>query len=95
MDIQDHLAPAHAPASVAHNRRELTVRAEIYGMRVAAVWQVVMSIARDIENIRIATDQRHGYEQVTLSFARASFESLEAIADRLRQMPWVANTTLC
>ena len=63
------------------------MRAKIHGMRVAAIWQIKMSIARDVENIMMATCQNRGYEQITLSFARTSFESLEAIVDRRRQMP--------
>jgi hypothetical protein len=95
MAIHDHLKTIQTAVRFPDSRRELTVRAKIHGMRVAAIWQVLMSIAQDIENIRIATDQNQGYEQITISFARTSFESLEAIVDRLKKMPWVADTVLC
>jgi len=95
MAIHDHLTTTQIPVRFPDNRRELTVRAKIHGMRVAAVWQVLMSIARDIENIRFATDQSQGYEEITISFAPKSFESMEAIVDRIKKMPWVADTVLC
>ncbi|MFL9935438.1 hypothetical protein P0D88_41590 [Paraburkholderia sp. RL18-103-BIB-C] len=95
MAIHDHLTTTQIPETSPDSRRELTVRANIHGMRVAAVWQVLMSIARDIENIRFATDQSQGYEAITISFAPTSFESLEAIADRIKNMPWVVDTVLC
>jgi hypothetical protein len=95
MAIHDHLTTTQIPERLPDSRRELTVRAKIHGMRVAAVWQVLMSIAGDIENIRFATDQSQGYEEITISFSRTSFESLKVMVDRLEKMSWVADIVLC
>ncbi|MFM0632414.1 hypothetical protein [Paraburkholderia xenovorans] len=95
MAIHDHLTTTQIPERLPDSRRELTARTKIHGMRVAAVWQVLMSIAGDVENIRFATDQSQGYEEITISFAPTSLESLEAIVDRIKKMPWVTDTVLC
>jgi hypothetical protein len=55
----------------------------------------LLESAVDIENIRFATDQSQGYEEITISFAPTPFESLEAIVDRIKKIPWVADTVLC
>ena len=95
MAIHDHLTTTQIPVRFPDSRRELTIRAKTHGMRVAAVWQVLMSIAGDIENIRFATDQSQGYEEITISFSRTSFESLQVMVDRLEKMSWVADIVLC
>jgi hypothetical protein len=56
---------------------------------------MLLESAGDIENIRFATDQSQGYEEITISFAPTPFESLEAIVDRIKKIPWVADTVLC
>jgi (p)ppGpp synthase/HD superfamily hydrolase len=95
MAMHNHLTTTQIPERLPDSRRELTVRAKIHVMRVAAVWQVLMCIAGDIENIRVATNQSQEYEEITISFAPTSFESLEAIVDRIKKMPWVVDTMLC
>ncbi|WOD13958.1 hypothetical protein [Paraburkholderia kirstenboschensis] len=95
MAMHDHLTTNRTPVTFPDSRHQLTVRAKNHGLRVAAVWQVLMSVARDIENIRIAIDQSQGYEEITISFSRTSFESLKVMVDRLEKMSWVADIVLC
>ncbi|WP_087733050.1 hypothetical protein [Paraburkholderia piptadeniae] len=46
-------------------------RADLHGMRVAALWQVLMPVARDIENVRITTDAQHEGAATAISFSHA------------------------
>lgn len=79
----------------ATDRQRLNVRADLHGIRIAAVWQVLMPVARDIENVRITTDAQHGCADITISFWHASREMVKTIADRLATMSWVTGAALC
>jgi hypothetical protein len=94
MAMHKRLAAVHTPLRVPVSRRELIVCAKIHDMRTVALWQVLMPLARGIENVRVATYPDQGYEQITIWFAEASLETLEPVAVRLRGMSWVADTVL-
>jgi hypothetical protein len=74
---------------------QITVRARSGGMRVAAVWQVLMPVARDIERVRIATNSERGFEDMTISFAETFSGSLNAVLRQFEKMTWVATAELC
>lgn len=95
MAIHDQEMTTQSPATSSASGLRLIVRAKLRCMRVAAVWQVLMPIARHIESVGVATDQARGYEDITISFASLSSEALEAIVDRLETMPWVTDAVLC
>ncbi|MBN3786074.1 hypothetical protein [Burkholderia sp. Ac-20353] len=76
-------------------RQRLNVRANLHSMRIAAVWQVLMPVAQDIENVTIATSQQHGCADITVSFSHAARERLQALADHIGKMSWVTDAALC
>jgi len=74
---------------------QITVRTKTGGMRVAAVWQVLMPVARDIERVRIVTSSEGGFEAMTISFAETFTGSMNTVLGKLRKMTWVATAELC
>lgn len=64
-------------------------------MRVAAVWQVLMPVARDIERVRIVTSSERGFEDMTISFAETFSGSLNTVLSQFEKMTWVATAELC
>ncbi|MFM0268365.1 MULTISPECIES: hypothetical protein [Paraburkholderia] len=64
-------------------------------MRVAAVWQVLMPVARDIERVRIVTNSECGFEDMTISFAETFSGSLNTVLRQFEKMTWVAAAELC
>ncbi|CAN0624428.1 conserved protein of unknown function [Burkholderia multivorans] len=80
---------------VASDRLRLNVRANLYCMRVTAVWQVLMPIARNIENVTISIGQPHGCAEIMVSFPHMPRDLLQAMADRLGKMSWVTDAALC
>jgi hypothetical protein len=74
---------------------QITVRTRNGGMRVAAVWQVLMPVARDIERVRIATGRERGFEEMTISFAETFSGSLNTVLGQFEKMTWVATAELC
>ncbi|MEZ2311885.1 hypothetical protein AB6809_35355 [Paraburkholderia sp. RCC_158] len=74
---------------------QITVRARSGGMRVAAVWQVLMPVAGDIERVRIATSSERGFEDMTISFAGTFSGSLNTVLRQFEKMTWVATAELC
>ena len=75
--------------------RKITVRTWSGGMRVAAVWQVLMPVAREVERVRIVTSSESGFEDVTISFAETFSGSLNAVLRQFEKMAWVASAELC
>jgi hypothetical protein len=63
-------------------------------MRVAAVWQVLMPVARDIVRVRITTNGEPGFEDMSISFAETFCGSLNTVLRQLEEMPWVATAEL-
>ncbi|MEZ0601967.1 hypothetical protein ACAX43_07410 [Paraburkholderia sp. IW21] len=63
-------------------------------MRVAAVWQVLMPVALDVERVWIATNSDRGFEDMTISFAETFRGSLSAVLTQFEKMTWVANAEL-
>ncbi|MDR6203989.1 hypothetical protein [Paraburkholderia graminis] len=74
---------------------QITVRARSGGMRVAAVWQVLMPVARDIERVRIATSSERGFEDMAISFAGTFSGPLNTVLRQFEEMTWVATAELC
>ncbi|TAM05327.1 MAG: hypothetical protein EPN70_08935 [Paraburkholderia sp.] len=72
----------------------ITVRALSGGLRVAAVWQVLMPVARDIERVRIVANGKLGFEDMTISFAETFAGSLNTILGQLKKMTWVTTAKL-
>ncbi|WP_236720809.1 hypothetical protein [Paraburkholderia phytofirmans] len=64
-------------------------------MRIAAVWQVLMPIACDVERVRIATSCERGFEDMTISFAETFSGSLSTVLRQFEKMTWVATAELC
>jgi len=74
---------------------QITVCTSSAGVRVAAVWQVLMPVARDIERVRIVTNSERGFEDMTISFAETFSGSLNAVLRQFEKMTWVATAELC
>lgn len=64
-------------------------------MRVAAVWQVLMPVAREVDRVQIATDRKRGAEVATISFAETFSGSLNTLLRQFEKMTWVAAAELC
>jgi hypothetical protein len=75
--------------------RQITVRTGSGGMRVAAVWQVLMPVAHEVEDVRIVTSSERGFEDMTISFAETFSGSLHAVLRQFEKMTWVATAELC
>ncbi len=74
---------------------QITVRTRSGSMRVAAVWQVLMPVAHDVERVQIVTRSERGFEDMTISFAETFAGSLNDVLRKLEKMPWVAAVELC
>lgn len=90
--IETALQAAHAH-SPSHHR--LIVRASARGMRIAAIWQVLLPFSPNVEKVHITTAPADGVEQATIALRQTPRESLDLIVTRLNKMPWVTSTTLC
>jgi hypothetical protein len=76
-------------------RHQITVRTRSGGMRVAAVWQVLMPVAHDVERVQIVTRSERGFEDMTISFIETFAGSLNDVLREFEKMPWVATVELC
>ena len=74
---------------------QITVRTRSGGMRVAAVWQVLMPVARDIERVQIVANCERGFEDMTISFSGTSSGSLNTFLMQFEKMTWVVTAELC
>lgn len=74
---------------------QITVRTRSGSMRVAAVWQVLMPVARDIERVQIVTNSERGSEDITIWFAETFSGSLNTVLRQFEKMTWVATAELC
>lgn len=82
--------PSH---SASHHR--LIVRAGARGMRIAAIWQVLLPFSPNVEKVNITSVPDDGFEQATIALRQTPRESLDLIVTRFNDMPWVTSTTLC
>ncbi|MEC5409314.1 hypothetical protein VOM14_27565 [Paraburkholderia sp. MPAMCS5] len=73
---------------------QIKIQARSGGMRVTAIWQVLMPVAGDIERVQVAASRKHDFEDMTISFAKATTGSLGTVLARLKQMPWVSTAEL-
>lgn len=55
-------------------------------MRVTAVWQVLMPVARDIERVQIVTSRERGFEDMSISFAATFSGSLNTVLRQFEKM---------
>lgn len=70
------------------DRYRLTVRAKTGNLRVVAAWQVLGCDAHHADHVRVRVDHRHGYEEMTVTFAGVSSDTLATMVDRLIGLPW-------
>jgi len=68
---------------------QITVRTRLGGMRVAAVWQVLMPVAHAIEHVRITSNRKRDVEDMTIAFAEKSSGSLQAVLGQFKTMNWL------
>lgn len=87
-DPSMQVMPARDSAPVQCDRYRLTVRAKAGNLRVVAAWQVLGCEARQADHVRIRVDRRHCYEEMTITFASVSPDTLEAMVGRLIALPW-------
>ena len=73
---------------VHHDRYRLTVRAKAGNLRVVAAWQVLGCEAPRADHVRIRVDRRHCYEEMTVTFAAVSADTLATMVRRLTALPW-------
>ncbi|NPT34151.1 hypothetical protein [Paraburkholderia xenovorans] len=81
---------AHASGS-----HRLVVRAALHGMRIAAIWQILLPFSRNVEEVAVTTRPGSGFEEVTIALAQAQTEWVDAMIARFRSMSWVTSATLC
>ncbi|WNC92505.1 hypothetical protein RI103_30050 [Paraburkholderia sp. FT54] len=79
----------------ASGRHRLVVRAALHGMRIAAIWQVLLPFSRNVEKVDVTTLPGSGFEEVTIALAQAQRELVDAMVARFRSMSWVTSATLC
>jgi len=74
---------------------QIRVRTRSGGMRVTAVWQVLMPVACDVERVRIVANRERGFEDMTISFAETFSGSLNTVLRQFEKMAWVGTAELC
>jgi hypothetical protein len=83
------------PAIRVADRHRLVVRAKVQGMRIAAIWQVLLPFSRNVEQVDIKTFPDSGFEEVEIALIQTRRELLESIVARFDNMSWVMSTRLC
>lgn len=79
----------------AAGRHRLVVRAPVHGLRIAAIWQVLLPFYRNVENVDITTSPDGDFEEVAIALVQTRRESLDSIVARFDNMSWVTSTQLC
>ena len=64
--------PLEIAAPFTATGRQVTIRTSSDGLRGAAVWQMLMPLARNIKRVRVATHSEREFEDMTIRFARCS-----------------------
>lgn len=82
-------------SSRAPDQHRLVVRAALHGMRIAAIWQVLLPFSRNVEKVHVTTPPGGGFEEVTIALAQAQRELVDAMIARFSSMSWVTSATLC
>ncbi|RZF28521.1 hypothetical protein EVC45_16835 [Paraburkholderia sp. UYCP14C] len=75
--------------------QQITVRTRRGGLRVAAVWQVLMPVADAVEDVRITSNRKGDVEDMTIAFADRLTGSLHTVLKQFETMSWVAAAELC
>jgi hypothetical protein len=73
---------------------QITVRTRRGGLRVAAVWQVLMPVAHAIEHVQITSNRKRDVEDMTIAFAERFSGSLQTVLGQFKTMTWVAAAEL-
>ncbi|NKJ46508.1 hypothetical protein CIC12_07080 [Burkholderia sp. SG-MS1] len=73
----------------------LVVRARVEGIRVAAIWQVLLPFSRNVKHVDIKTFPDRGFEEVEIALVQTRRELLDSIVARFNGMSWVMSTRLC
>lgn len=79
----------HGPTQC--DRYRLIVRAKAGNLRVVAAWQVLSCEARHTDHVRVRFDHRHGYKEMTITFATVPPDTLSDMGDRLIALPWAVD----
>jgi hypothetical protein len=87
-DLIIQFVPARDSPPVQRDRYRLTVRAKAGNLRVVTAWQALGCEAHQADHVRVRVDRRHGYEEMTITFAGVSSDTLAAMVDRLIALPW-------
>jgi hypothetical protein len=74
--------------------QRLVVRAHFQGIRIAAIWQVLLPFSRNVEHVDIKTFPERGFEEVEIALVQTRREWLDAIVARFNSMSWVMSTRL-
>jgi hypothetical protein len=82
-------------APLQHDRYRLTVRAKAGNLRVVAAWQVLGCEAPQADHVRIRVDRRHSFEEMTITFAAVSPDTLATMVGRLVALPWALDAYFC
>lgn len=77
------------------DRHRLVVRARVEGLRIAAIWQVLLPFSCNVEHVDIKTFPDRGFEEVEIALVQARGELLDSIVTRFNSMSWVVSTRLC
>jgi hypothetical protein len=83
------------PVMRAEDRHRLVVRARVQGIRIAAIWQVLLPFARNVEHVGIKTFPERGFEEVEIALVQTGRDLLDSIVSRFNGMSWVTSTTYC
>ncbi len=76
-------------------QHRLVVRAALHGMRIAAIWQVLLPFSRNVERVDVTTPPGGGFEEVTIALAQAQREWVDSMIARFQGMHWVTSAMLC
>ena len=83
------------PVTQTADLHRLVVRARVHGIRIAAIWQVLLPFANNVENVNITTSPDSGFEEVVIALVQTRRELLDTIVARFNSMSWVTSTKLC
>lgn len=88
-------AEFQSSATHAADCHRLVVRARVQGIRIAAIWQVLLPFSRNVEKVNITRVPDGGFEEAVIALVQTGRESLDSIVARFNSMSWVTSTELC
>ena len=72
----------------------VTVRTAAGQLRIIPVWQALGQHAAQAKRTRLRHDEKHNFDEMTVSFESVAPADLAEIARRLSTLPWVVATSL-